>query len=454
MAVPRPILLALLGALLLVATFMAAATTRNASSEKVAQPSGSAHAPAQPAASNGLAPADALKAIASPGNPINSGRFSVRLSGQELGGSRERGVFVAKGVFQEGAKGKLPSFDVGVATLQDGRSKATHVRSTGDEAYVFNGSTARPLGVKGTERLADERSKLAGGGQPQSPSGEQPAPPPQIDPSSWLTNVKQEPTVKVDGVDATHVSAAIDPARVATSFSAFAGSLGGQDGAQPAAAPKALERSVRRAFKSAEVDAYVGTQDRIMRRLRIAVTGAVPNQLRDKGESARWRVVLDVKLSQVNRPQRISEPTKIGRRAAGSPELLTLAALAVDSPASLSQTTAGILRTTAAPAQSTRTPRAVQRAIKAKQKVVIFFHQERGVDDPLIADAVSELKGRSSARVFSDTISNAASYGQLLSSVGVSRAPSIVIVGKSGKARLVEGYIDPDALAQEVADAR
>ena len=32
--------------------------------------------------------------------------------------------------------------------------------------------------------------------------------------------------------------------------------------------------------------------------------------------------------------------------------------------------------------------------------------------------------------------------------------PSIVIIGKSGRARLIEGYIDSGALAQEVADTR
>ena len=56
--------------------------------------------------------------------------------------------------------------------------------------------------------------------------------------------------------------------------------------------------------------------------------------------------------------------------------------------------------------------------------------------------------------VVEDVVSNVASYGQVVMSVGVTRAPSIVIIGKSGRARLVEGFIDPGALAQEVADTR
>ncbi|MEA2178630.1 MAG: hypothetical protein QOG77_1927, partial [Solirubrobacteraceae bacterium] len=45
-------------------------------------------------------------------------------------------------------------------------------------------------------------------------------------------------------------------------------------------------------------------------------------------------------------------------------------------------------------------------------------------------------------------------YGRLLENLGVSQAPAIVVIGRSGKARLVEGYVDGPSLAQVVADAR
>jgi hypothetical protein len=67
---------------------------------------------------------------------------------------------------------------------------------------------------------------------------------------------------------------------------------------------------------------------------------------------------------------------------------------------------------------------------------------------------VAALRRRSSALVFRDSVANVASYGEIVMSVGVTRAPSIVIIGKSGRARLIEGYIDSGALAQEVADTR
>ena len=38
--------------------------------------------------------------------------------------------------------------------------------------------------------------------------------------------------------------------------------------------------------------------------------------------------------------------------------------------------------------------------------------------------------------------------------LGVSQTPSIVIIDRRGKARLIEGYVDSDTLTQAVADAR
>ena len=41
-----------------------------------------------------------------------------------------------------------------------------------------------------------------------------------------------------------------------------------------------------------------------------------------------------------------------------------------------------------------------------------------------------------------------------LEDLGVNQAPAIVVIGRSEKASLIEGYIDADSLVQVVADAR
>ncbi len=58
------------------------------------------------------------------------------------------------------------------------------------------------------------------------------------------------------------------------------------------------------------------------------------------------------------------------------------------------------------------------------------------------------------AAVFSAPIARLSDYSALTAEIGISQAPAVVIVGKSGKARLIEGFIDEETLKQEVADSR
>jgi hypothetical protein len=96
----------------------------------------------------------------------------------------------------------------------------------------------------------------------------------------------------------------------------------------------------------------------------------------------------------------------------------------------------------------------VKRAVAGKRLVVLFFYARDGADDRRVARSVDSLRGRTKAAVFKDRIGNLGDYGQIATSVGVSRSPSIVIIGKGNRGRLIEGYVDPDTLAQRVADAR
>jgi hypothetical protein len=96
---------------------------------------------------------------------------------------------------------------------------------------------------------------------------------------------------------------------------------------------------------------------------------------------------------------------------------------------------------------------AVRRAVRSNRTVVLFFFQRGASDDRRVAASLKSLRG-SKAVVFKDRIGNLARYGQLATSAGVTRAPSIVIIGKGRRGRLIEGYVDANTLAQRVADAR
>ena len=99
-------------------------------------------------------------------------------------------------------------------------------------------------------------------------------------------------------------------------------------------------------------------------------------------------------------------------------------------------------------------PRRAARAVRAGKKVVILFENPKGLDDRAMGGAMRELARRTKAVVITDNVDAVGRYGQLVEDVGVSQTPSIVIIDRVGRARLIEGYIDVDTLAQSVADSR
>jgi cytoskeletal protein RodZ len=109
--------------------------------------------------------------------------------------------------------------------------------------------------------------------------------------------------------------------------------------------------------------------------------------------------------------------------------------------------------TAAKPAAASMAVR-VARAVKSGRTVVLLFYQRGGADDSATADAVAGLRGHRGVAVFTTPVSTLGDFRAVTGNLGLSQAPAVVIVGKKGKARVVEGFIDPGTLAQEVADSR
>ena len=86
--------------------------------------------------------------------------------------------------------------------------------------------------------------------------------------------------------------------------------------------------------------------------------------------------------------------------------------------------------------------------------MVIFFRNPRGLGDRAVARSVRSLRRNSKAVVLSDHVDAVERYGKLVEDLGVSQTPSLVLIDSTGDARLIEGYIDSNSLAQAVADAR
>ncbi len=105
------------------------------------------------------------------------------------------------------------------------------------------------------------------------------------------------------------------------------------------------------------------------------------------------------------------------------------------------------------PAAVAGVPPKVSKALVNRRTVVLFFNQP-AADDAATAAAVRSTRGMKGVSVFSAPIAKLSSYRGVISGLGVSQAPTVVIVGKSRKARLIEGFVDAGTLQQQVRDAR
>ena len=98
-------------------------------------------------------------------------------------------------------------------------------------------------------------------------------------------------------------------------------------------------------------------------------------------------------------------------------------------------------------------PPKLGKALQSKRTIVLFFRQS-AADDDATAAAVRSVRGTKNVAVFTAPITKVARYRRVINDLGVTQAPAVVIVGKDRKARLLEGYIDPLSLRQQVKDAR
>ena len=411
MAISRPLLLTLIGAVLAVATFYAVTSARDsASTNESAAVQPAAETPAAPAAKPAAAKlgADEAMTAALDTSQVKSARFdgSLAVTGKE-GGSIE-----VDGAFQLGGPQDMPKFDLSLKVTGDGQDVDAGFVSTGDKGYVLTDGKAYAFPEDAWSQVVQARTAQAGN----------PAPTPTAilgpDAAKWVRDVKDEGTETVDGVETRHVTATIDASAAVRDMAKLAG------GALPAGAAASV--------KDARIEVWVGTGDRIVRR--------VSGELAIGDE----QVELDFSLSEVNDPQTIEAPANVETSAP---------------PAFAAGFVQGFSAATGVPADAIELPRnnfpqRLDRAVADHKPAVLFFRQARGLDDAATADAVRTLDRRTNVLVLSDDVRNADRYGKLVEDLGVTQAPSIVIVDRDGKARLIEGFVDSQSLLQDVADIR
>ena len=430
MAISRPFLLALLGVALLGATVFAVQNARNgsdnaASVAKTAQPAQPAQpTQAQPAqAAPAAGPTQVLSAAFTP-NALTSASFNAKVSFSFQGKTNS---IKTNGAFESAGPKAMPKANVQVTIDAAGYDGKGGFVTTGDRAWFTKGKVAYAVPQSAWSKILKAREK---GSAPTKK-----APKLNVNPSSWLQNVKSEGTERMDGVQVTHVSADVNSAAAIADIFKSLDTTG--------RVPAGAEKRVARVVDNGHIQAWVGA-DKILRRASFQMSG--------KGNGGRRvDVNLDVRLSRVNQPQQIKAPSKVKKGLPGG----TFGQFATGIVGGLGSTVGVTRGDLKLGVPRTNSHLKAERAVADHKKVVIFFQNPRALDDKAVADSVRSLDRRTkNVVVLSDDLRNVDNYGKLLENLGVNQAPAIVVIGRSGKAQLVEGYVDSTSLVQVVADAR
>jgi hypothetical protein len=429
MALSRPLLLALLGVALLGATVFAVQNARNKAADDPAPV-------AQQTADPGSTPASSNSEPSAPASPqelLRSGLTPDALESASFKGalsfsvSGQRNSIRTSGAFELGAAKEMPQVAIEVSVDAPGFDGRGGFVTTGDRAWFTRGKTGYAVPQAAWSKIVEARK-----------SGDAPtanAPKVDVDPSAWLTNVKSEGTERMDGVEVTHISGKVNSARAIADVAKAMDSTG--------QIPANAEARVAQVVKDGQLDAWIG-DDKIVRRVSLELSG--------KGDGGR-RVdaALNFQLSDVNKPQDIARPAKVKNTLPGG----QLGQLATGFVGGLGNQVGVNAQDLRLGVPTTNSHLKAERAVADNRRVVIFFENPRGIDDRAVARSVRSLDRRTkSVVVLTDDVRNADRYGKMVEDLGVNQAPAIVVIGRGGKASLIEGFIDADSLVQVVADAR
>jgi hypothetical protein len=426
MAVSRPFLLALIGVVLLGATFFAVQNARNTSSDDPAPAEAQQAQPQAADAAPKLTPQQQLEA-AFQNDDLKSASFDAELSFSSQG---EKNAIEASGSFEDRGPKEMPVVDIQVRLdIESAGFKLDGgFVTTGDKAWFTRGDTAYAVPQDPWDKIIEARES----GQ-STQSAPQAAPELNLEPTDWLRKVSSEEGGQVDGVETTHISADVDAAGAAADL------LKEMEGAGqlPFELPAGARERAAETLGDAQLDVWVG-KDEIVRRASFQLDG--------KGNGGRpVQMDLRFEFSDVNEPQDVNAPSKVVDRLPGG-EYGTfvkgfLVGLGGDATAIGVPTTNAHVK--------------AARGVAQGRKVVIFFRNPRGLDDRAVDSAVRTLdRETKKVVVLSDHVGNVDEYGSMVEDLGVSQTPAVVVIDSRGSARLIEGYVDSESLVQVVADAR
>jgi hypothetical protein len=446
MALPRPLVLAILGIALIGVALVSMTRVRTQDEES--------GAPSPAAKADQPAPAAATSA-----GEATSGKLSVRLTGSDLAGipGGDRFRVELSGIFQGQGQQAPPKFDFDLDARGGGERFRVGAVSLGDRAFVRVGGDVYRVPEQAWSEITGARTKLAS--QAGTATGGSVL---GIDPSAWLAGERTVPGGKIDGVPTLKTSGRLDVAAFLKDVAKLSTTTGPAIGETPELSRR-VRSQIAGAIDRATVEYNVGKADGVLRRARVELRFTVPSALRDDAGGLRGgRLAVAVDLTGVNQPQQIAAPAR-PKSAESLPSqdaliafgMLGAGTVAIDAPPAAE---AALAQSSSAPQPASfkagdGLPGNVARALSRGDVVVLLLTQPDGGDDAATRESVRVLRRMRRVTVVADTLDDVGDYSRVVGNLGISQAPATVIVRPDGKAQLVEGYIDAGSLAQQVLDA-
>jgi hypothetical protein len=240
---------------------------------------------------------------------VKSGKLdlALRVDAKNADGVNGPITLRVSGPFESQGKQKLPKFKIDVVFDGAGQSLKAGLTSTGDKGFVnFQGSdyvVSDPIFKQ--FKAGYEQAQKQGNKQDQSLASL------GLDPRKWLTNPKNEGEAKVGDEDTIKITGGIDVSRLLDDVNtalAKARDLGVQSTRQlPSQLTPQQKKQISDAVKHPRVEIYTGKDDRILRRMVVAL-GIVAPKGSTAGSGGSADLKFDLAITDLNEDQSISEP--------------------------------------------------------------------------------------------------------------------------------------------------
>src|SRR5215211_937348 len=239
---------------------------------------------------------------------VESGRLDLALRVEAKNTQGQEGPIMLRvsGPFQSEGRQKLPKFEVDFAFEGAGQSIKARLTSTGTQGFVnFQGSDyAVSDQIFKQFKAGYEQAQKQGKQKDQSLSSL------GLDPRQWLTNPKNEGESKVGDEETIKITGGIDVNKLLDDVNqalAKARDLGVQGTRElPSQLTAAQRKQVVDAVKNPRVEIHTGKEDKILRRMVIALGIVAPKGSSSPGGTADFK--LDLAITDVNEDQEIEAP--------------------------------------------------------------------------------------------------------------------------------------------------